>query len=274
MSFGPGDCNANAGMDEYFEDIGAHWPVMDRVCPNLTTAYNALPTETDTLASQGNYGDPYNAPAEYQPSAMLTPVSFPDASYTATRTSPVLSHHSQEYQYPVSDSVGHRGLGITTPYPSELTGNINYGLGIAPSGYAVGEKTISPQPTRKRPRGESKQSLTREPPVTILPHPEGVQRLEEQRRQSHIDPGSQRRPPGRGRKDSKQAEEEDDFVEHLREQKLAWRVIQDMFREKYKKDASEASLQMRQSRRRKERLTRWGEHDVRECTAALSDYCL
>jgi hypothetical protein len=35
-----------------------------------------------------------------------------------------------------------------------------------------------------------------------------------------------------------------------------------MFREKFNKDASEARLQMRMLRRRKERLTRWDENDV------------
>ncbi|KAL4808917.1 hypothetical protein BDV18DRAFT_133474 [Aspergillus unguis] len=242
MSFGPDGCNLSGGLDEYYEDINTNW----------TGPYAAV-------------SNPYNAPNEYHPSVVLTPISLPDGSYAPTRTSPVLSHHSQEYQYPVSDSVGHHGLGITTtPYPSELTGNPNYGLGIAPSGYTIRDNTFSPQPAKKRVRRESKQSVQRELPVTILPHPEGVQRLEEQRRQSYADPSTQRRTSGRGRKDSKQAEEEDDYVEHLRGQGYSWKVVVEMFREKYGTDVSEAGLQMRQSRRRKEReaQARWGKHDV------------
>lgn len=69
------------------------------------------------------------------------------------------------------------------------------------------------------------------------------------------------RAPGRGRKDP-QAEEEDLYVEQLREQNFAWKAIREMFRQRFQKDASEARLQMRLLRRRKERLARWDENDV------------
>ncbi|KAL6236567.1 hypothetical protein BDW75DRAFT_239084 [Aspergillus navahoensis] len=239
MSFGQGGCNPNEGMDEFYGGINPQWP----------SPYGAV-------------SNPYNAPPPYQASAILTPISLPDNSYAHTRTSPGLSHHSQEYQYPVSDPVAHHGLGITTPYPSELTRDPHYGLGIAPSGFGNREEALSPQPSKKKNRRESRQSVTREPPVTILPHPEGLQRLEEQQRQSFAGPSTQpARAPGRGRRNP-QAEEEDAFVDSLRQQKLAWRVIRDMFRERYNKDATEARLQMRQ-RRRKERMARWDDHDVR-----------
>ncbi|KAL4921046.1 hypothetical protein BDW62DRAFT_154381 [Aspergillus aurantiobrunneus] len=244
MSFGQGSCNPSEGMDEFYGGINAHWPVIDR-------------------SPYGTVANPYNAPAAYQSSAILTPISLPDTSYAPTRTSPVLSNHSQEYQYPVSDSAAHHGLGITTPFPSELTRDPNFGLGIAPSRYALRDETLSPQPSKKRARRGSRQSTTREPPVQILPHPEGLQRLEQQRRQSYGDSNTQRpRAPGRGRRDP-QAEEEDAFVESLRAQNLAWRTVRDMFRERYNKDATEARLQMRQLRRRKEQPARWDEHDVR-----------
>ncbi|KAL4763946.1 uncharacterized protein BDW70DRAFT_122614 [Aspergillus foveolatus] len=246
MSFGQGGCNPNEGMDEYYGGINPQWP----------SPYGAV-------------SNPYNAPPPYQASAILTPISLPDTSYAHTRTSPGLSHHSQEYQYPVSDSVVHHGLGITTSYPSELIRDPQYGLGFAPSGYGNREETLSPQPSKKRARGESRQSVTREPPVTILPHPEGLQRLEEQQRQSFAGPSTQpARAPGRGRRNP-QAEEEDAFVDSLRQQKLAWRVVRDMFRERYNKDATEARLQMRQ-RRRKERMARWDDHDVRILLQARS----
>lgn len=93
--------------------------------------------------------------------------------------------------------------------------------------------------------------------------------MEQERRQGAADAQHSQRPraPGRGRRDP-QAEEEDAFVERLREQNLAWKVIREMFREKFHKDASEARLQMRMLRRRKERLARWDENDVSACTAA------
>ncbi|KAL2868032.1 uncharacterized protein BJX67DRAFT_74961 [Aspergillus lucknowensis] len=267
MSFGQGDCHSSGGMDDYYGNLQSQWPSLERVRLCATTTRGVLATQTDTLgALQSPYGavtHPYNAPTAYQSAAILTPISLPDNSYVPARNSPVLSHHSQEYQYPVSESAVHHGLGITTPFPSELTRDPSLGLGISPSGYGLRDGTISPQPSKKRSRRESKQSISREPPVTILPHPEGLQRLEQERRHSHPDPHPQRpRAPGRGRRDP-QAEEEDAFVEQLREQNLAWRVIREMFREKYNKDATEARLQMRQLRRRKERLQRWDEHDVR-----------
>lgn len=103
--------------------------------------------------------------------------------------------------------------------------------------------------------------------MSILPNPAGLQRLEQERQGGQTDSHSQRqrpRAPGRGRKDPK-AEEEDGFVETLREQNYTWKVVREMFREKYNKDASEARLQMRLSRRRKERLARWDESDVSTC---------
>ncbi|KAL4780765.1 hypothetical protein BJX76DRAFT_350706 [Aspergillus varians] len=246
MSFGQGGCNPGEGMDEYYGSmsINTPWPMIER------PPFEAV-------------SHPYNAPTAYQ-STILTPISLPDNPYAHTRTSPVLSSHSQEYQYPASDSVAHHGLGISTstPYPSELIRDSSFGLGIAPSGYGLREETLSPKPSRQPARRGSRHSATREPPVQILPHPEGLQRLEQQRRQSYGDPNPQRpRAPGRGRRDP-QAEEEDAFVEGLREQNLSWRTIRDMFRERYNKDATEARLQMRQVRRRKERLARWDEHDV------------
>ncbi|KAL2840437.1 hypothetical protein BJX68DRAFT_185724 [Aspergillus pseudodeflectus] len=243
MSFGQGNCHPNDGLEDFYGSIHSQWPTLER------SPYIAVT-------------QPYNAPSAYQNPALMTPISLPDSSYVHPRPSPALSHHSQEYQYPVSESGVHHGLGITTPFPSELTRDPSIGLGIAPSGYALREGTISPPPSKKRPRRGSKQSISREPPVSILPHPEGLQRLEQERRHSNSESHPQRpRAPGRGRRDP-QAEEEDAFVEQLREQNLAWRVIREMFRERYNKDATEARLQMRQLRRRKERLQRWEEHDV------------
>lgn len=84
---------------------------------------------------------------------------------------------------------------------------------------------------------------------------------ERQHRKDHPQPIARPRAPGRGRR-KPQAEEEDAFVEELREQKLKWKTIREMFQERFNKDATVANLQMRLSRRRKERLALWNESDV------------
>lgn len=204
--------------------------------------------------------------------ATLTPISLPDSSF---RPSPALSHHSQdyppqEYQYGIGDAMPPQGLGISAPFPSDFPqttaptstyvyapDDIPFGMGLTPS--------TSPQapPPSKRMKRTSSKTPSRDTPVNILPHPEGVQRIERERLNLRAPPLIHPRPraPGRGRRDP-QAEEEDAFVENLREQNLAWRVVREMFRERFNKDASEARLQMRLLRRRKERLARWDDADV------------
>lgn len=146
------------------------------------------------------------------------------------------------------------GLG----YPSEVMEHRPEDMRYSPS-----------QPSVKRQRRSGHYSHRRTPsgrdaPVNILPDPEGLQRLQqEQQRRGQVEAQTIQRPraPGRGRKDP-QAEEEDQYVEQLREQNYAWKAIREMFRQRFQKDASEARLQMRLLRRRKERLARWDENDV------------
>ena len=203
------------------------------------------------------------------PPATLTPISLPDTSF---RPSPAFSHHPQEYPLPENhynyrNSIVPQGLGISAPFPS------NYPQAAASSSgyvYLPGESRFksgptpgsSPQaPPSKCSRRTSSRIPTRKPPVTILPHPEGLFRLECERLSRHIPPCMHPRAPDRGRRDP-QADEEDAFVENLREQNLAWRVVRERFRERFNKDASEPRLQMRLLRRRKERSTRWDDADV------------
>ncbi|KAL4890779.1 hypothetical protein BDV59DRAFT_77105 [Aspergillus ambiguus] len=239
MSFGHGMANPGQGMEEYYERMQSQWAGVD--------------------ASQyGGINHPYTTAAPFPPSSILTPMSLPDSSFTQARPSPVLSHHSQEYQYNVSDSLQPHGLGIATPYPGELPQNLGAGYDYNQAAFSL------PQPPPKRARrSPNPMGGSREAPVSILPHPEGLQRLEQERRLSHTETHLHQRPraPGRGRRDP-QAEEEDAFVERLREQNLAWKVIREMFRETFHKDATEARLQMRLLRRRKERLARWDENDI------------
>ena len=266
--YGSGGPHPEEGMDNFYESYQAPWPGVEAVRLNL------LPTQrrhilTSTGAPQSPYGGvnhPYNTTAAFPSNAVLTPISLPDSSFAHARPSPVLSHHSQEYAYCMAESVPSHGLGITAPFPSDFPRTVTAGLGPVPDpDYVFSGAALSPPPHPvKRTRRSPKPTVAgREGPVTILPHPEGLQRLEQERRREQVDPHSHQRPraPGRGRRDP-QAEEEDAFVERLREQNLAWKHIREMFREKFNKDASEARLQMRMLRRRKDRSARWEESDV------------
>ncbi|KAJ5722400.1 hypothetical protein N7488_000435 [Penicillium malachiteum] len=206
------------------------------------------------------------------PASMLTPISLPDSAF---RPSPALSHHSQEYasqeyRYTIGDGMVPQGLGITAPFPSDFPRTSapasSYVYASDDIQYSVGENPMSPRippPKRVKRRTSKSHTPTRETPVTILPHPEGKERLERERQNSRPPPLVYPRPraPGRGRRDP-QAEEEDAFVEDLRQQNTAWKVVRDLFRERFHKDATEARLQMRLLRRRKERLAQWEESDV------------
>jgi hypothetical protein len=72
---------------------------------------------------------------------------------------------------------------------------------------------------------------------------------------------SRPRAPGRGRRDP-EAETEDAFVEELRMERVSWRNVREEFIKRFQKDATEARLQMRFLRRKRERMARWDDSDV------------
>lgn len=205
------------------------------------------------------------------PPAILTPISVTESS---VRPSPALNHQpqeycSQEYHYNLTGSVQPQGLGISAPFPSDFP----RATATNPNHFYAHENlqpallqtpNMSPQaPPPKRMNRTSSKTPSRDTPVNILPNPEGMERLERERQSGHATPVAYPRPraPGRGRRDP-QAEEEDAFVENLRNQNYPWKIVRDMFRERFQKEASEARLQMRLLRRRKERLSRWDDDDV------------
>ncbi|KAJ5888227.1 hypothetical protein N7495_008268 [Penicillium taxi] len=210
------------------------------------------------------------------PPDILTPISLPDSSF---RPSPALSQQGyvqQDFGYGIGDSIPNHGLGITGLFPvgfpqSSSTPSANYAYGQDEFHYTINDSSRpSPQiPAAKRikhtPSTQSRtQTSAREPLVNIAPDPEGVQRMEYERLNPKSPPlpiHPRPRAPGRGRRDP-QAEEEDAFVENLRQQNVAWKHVREMFLERFKRDASEARLQMRLLRRRKERLERWEDHDI------------
>ena len=218
---------------------------------------------------------PYSTAAPISAGGILTPISLPVSSFE-TRPSPVISHHSQELPYVPGGHLPQQGLGITGPFPSNypMTGTHDF------NPYAQGEigpgdpKEAShyspqPRPTKRIRRAPRRTPPVRETPVSILPDPQGVERMEQERqRQSDIARQQQqelsRGLGGRRRRDP-QAEEEDDFVETLRDENMSWKTISELFYQRFNKEAKEARLQMRLLRRRKERQARWGEDDVSTC---------
>lgn len=216
---------------------------------------------------------PYSAATT---SAALTPVSLTDSSYYPAQPSPALSSHS-DYPYPAAEdhSPVNPGLGISSPYPpmipsshpsySYASGQMEMGSYGSDVHYRVSDTHRAKRMRTMRP--SSGTPPARQSPVRILPHPDGLQRLEQERRQGQLSESPQRetqRPrPTRGRRDP-QAEEEDAYVESLRAQNLSWKVVAEMFRERFGKNSTEARLQMRMLRRRKSAAA-WQEADVSTC---------
>lgn len=210
------------------------------------------------------------------PPSILTPVSLPDSSF---RPSPAVGHHSPEYPsqeydyeygYNINSSIAPQGLGIIAPFPGDFPQSLppSSGYVYAPDDlqFQMGgtPSTSPPAPPPKKVRRISRSHTpSRDTPINILPHPEGVERIERERQNPRPPPLPNPRPrgAGRGRRDP-QTEEEDAFVEELRQQNTAWKIVRQQFVKKFNKEASEARLQMRLLRRRKERLTRWEDQDV------------
>lgn len=242
----------------------------------LVSVYESIPKLTEIQSPYVSANRPYCTTA-FPATSILTPVSLPDSAFAPTRPSPVLSHHSQEYQHSLNDSAPPHGLGIAAPFPGNYPRSVSTAIRYPSEDmYRSTDAALSPhqRPAKRTRRFHKQPAPMRENPVSILPHPEGLQRLEQERRRGQAEAHAHQRPraPGRGRKDP-QAEEEDAYVESLREQNLAWKVIREMFRERFNKDASEARLQMRLLRRRKERLARWDESDVSMCAVSIVLFC-
>ena len=215
---------------------------------------------------------PYSA-ATTTTTAAMTPVSLTDSSYYPAQPSPALSSHS-DYPYPAVEAPSpvNPGLGLSSPYApmipsshpsySYTSGQMEMGSYGSDVHYKVSDTHRAKRMRTMRP--SSTTPPARQSPVRILPHPDGLQRLEQERRQGQISESPQRetqRPrTTRGRRDP-QAEEEDAYVESLRAQNLSWKVVAEMFRERFGKNSTEARLQMRMLRRRKSAAA-WQEADV------------
>ncbi|KAN0069544.1 hypothetical protein V8E54_012559 [Elaphomyces granulatus] len=247
MSFSLGGSDQAGRIEDYMDH---HWPSIE-TSPFISVTH------------------PYTT--AHLPTAALTPISVPDSSFLAPRPSPAISHHSQEFQYQnIADSVSRHGLGITAPFPRDFLEASTSSFGLFPGpeiDYSSGHIIESSPPQRSRrprraPKGTQSARLS---PVRILPHPDGVQRLEQERRQGLATESQHREPQrpraaGRGRRDP-QAEEEDAYVESLRKQNLSWKEVAGRFRERFNKDSTEARLQMRMLRRRKSSAP-WHEADI------------
>lgn len=133
--------------------------------------------------------------------------------------------------------------------------------------YQMMAQDASPsQRAYKRTKRLSSGSLCDAAPVHIQPHPDGVRNMMVPKA---VTMPPKPRAPGRGRRDP-QAEEEDALVERLRENGVAWKVVRLRFQETFKKDATEARLQMRLLRRQRDQATRWNLSDVSRYSADRS----
>lgn len=217
----------------------------------------------------------------FPPGTVFTPISLPDGTFTHARQSPVPvpSHDSPAYHLNVDASVPPpQGLGITAPFSSGFPPAMAPSLDYPPEDTTEYEYNIpeaaqaaEPEPARRSRRTTQRNTPMRGAPVSILPHPEGLQRLEQERQQSQSQLGSQIQqqvpPSGRGRRDP-QRDEEHEFVNRLRDEGISWKVIAQMFSEKFNKPSTPAQLQMRRTRQR-ERPARWDENDVSMCVAPV-----
>ncbi|KAJ5185046.1 hypothetical protein N7491_007083 [Penicillium cf. griseofulvum] len=253
------DIPCSEEMSEYYDGNPDNWPVIQVIPP---TPY------------VGSYS-PYTEPLT--PSTTLTPISLPDTSFGP---GPAISHHSQGYstqgyQYGMNNHMSAPvGLGISVPFPSDyplpLGPNPSFVYAPEPIRHTVAQapsQSAQGPPPAKRARHPSSDIPSHDQPsntpVSIAPNPEGLLRMEQDRQHTQPSPHilPRIRAPGRGRRDP-QAEEEDAFVEELRENQTAWKVVRQEFRKRFDKDASEARLQMRLHRRLRERMVRWEESDV------------
>ncbi|OKL56482.1 hypothetical protein UA08_08363 [Talaromyces atroroseus] len=243
-----------------------------------------------TVQSPPYMGVSHSYTPTHHGSDVLTPISLDDNTYLQARPSPVLSHHSQKFPY-IGEAAASNGLGVTSPYQELLPAPTSspsycyqkqdpqlhhatmdfyhYGPGHCQAILPMKQSSLK----RSRRRTDSDSTPPRGSPVRILPHPEGLYRLEQERRQGSqvLDPyqpdASKGRSSGRGRRDP-QAEEEDLFVENLRAQSLSWKIVAEMFRERFGKNTSEARLQMRMLRRRKSAAA-WQEADSSDISSDL-----
>jgi hypothetical protein len=179
------------------------------------------------------------------------------------RPSPALSHHAHEYipdyQY-INRSMPTQGLGITAPFPSEYprtsapNSTFLYGPASPQQHNMIQTPGRSPAASPNNRINDRVIKRTR----AILPNPNGMNR--ELKNVAPLDL-PKKRASSRGRRDP-QAEEEDAFVESLRNQNVAWKRVREEYSQRFHKDASEARLQMRLLRRQRERTTHWDKSDV------------
>ena len=183
----------------------------------------------------------------------MTPISLPDSTFAHASPNSVASHHSQDYSYNVGVPV--TGLGISTAFHPQFSQAMAPAPIMDYQPLMEQNLSLAPEPSpavpARRTRRSSRQSAPiRETPVRILPDPEGLERLEQERRQSETHSQPPSRPGGRGRRDP-QIEEEDAFVWRMREEEhQSWRVVTQSFHRRFNKPVSEPTLQMRLKRLR------------------------
>ncbi|RMJ24707.1 hypothetical protein PHISP_04434 [Aspergillus sp. HF37] len=185
----------------------------------------------------------------FPPGTVFTPISLADGTFTHASQSPVPipGHDSPDYHLNVDVSVPPpQGLGITAPFSSDFPPAMAPSLDYPPEEATTEYNT----PEALRQQNQRDEAAARRSGT----HPfEARPQLGSQIQQ-------QVSPSGRGRRD-RQRGEEHEFVNRLRDEGISWKVIAQMFSEKFNKPSTPAQLQMRRTRQR-ERPARWDENDI------------
>ncbi|EEH11048.1 conserved hypothetical protein [Histoplasma capsulatum G186AR] len=208
--------------------------------------------------------------------SMPTPISLSGTPVLEPGQSPSHSHHDLQYR-DITDSPTHHGLGISGPTTTNYVqpGIFTYdhphrdaldnhflpesqvaGFGLRALNGPTQSNTLS---TRSNPgRGH----------VNIAPNPDGLLKLQRDRKRNQGVDASQRRRSGSSRRNSgqrsrpSQMDRENEAVRSMRtERNLSWREIVMRINAEFRTNYSASCLQMRMTRM-KHRAMQWPEEDV------------
>ncbi|KAK2793236.1 hypothetical protein FQN52_001884 [Onygenales sp. PD_12] len=213
-----------------------------------------------------------------------TPISLSDSTFLEPRPSPSQSHHSQEFHYhDITDAGTHHGLGITgttstymqpgifafDPSPHRQTIDNPFQPSTQLGAYSPRHNIDAsgrPSPWTSPAIPTPQPSQTRGFP-NIAPDPEGLRKLQRERRAcqgteaTRRRSGSSRRNSGQRSKPS-QMDKENEYILLLKEKyNLPWKTIVEKTNGEFGTTHTASCLQMRMTRL-KQRAQQWSEDDI------------
>ncbi|PGH17955.1 hypothetical protein AJ79_00854 [Helicocarpus griseus UAMH5409] len=280
-SEGHSPCEEYSAAEEHGSGIPPIWA--DLSYQNRAPEINGF-IEPEWVSPHSNFStsvNPYVTPA-HTTASMPTPISLADKPFLEPRQSPSQSHHDIPYRE-ITDSTVHHGLGISGP---STTGYVQPGVftfdhphrqtldnPFSPESQAGG---FNPRPLNSatQPSASIARSSQGRGHVNIAPNPDGLLKMQHERRTSQSGETTQRRRSGSSRKTSgqrsrpSQMDRENDTVRSLRtERNLPWREIVSYTNAEFGTNYSASCLQMRMTRMR-QRAQQWSEDDIRELRRA------